>query len=187
MAKYSVEEIANYFLTNVKAEKMRINPLKLMKLIYFSYAWYLSFTDEDLFEDEIQAWKHGPVVEKVYQEFKKFGLYGDISDEYFYKAELEENDLKLSIPYIDRELIYKDLPLNNALVGTWEYYKYKSGDELEAISHTAGSPWSECYQKGQNKIINKEPYIRDLIKSRAKEAHTNAIKYLTDKGVIKNK
>lgn len=34
---------------------------KLQKLCYYSDAWYLAQTDDELFENHFEAWVHGPV------------------------------------------------------------------------------------------------------------------------------
>lgn len=36
----------------------------------------LAITDVPLFNDDIYAWKHGPVVESVYHNYKSFGSNG---------------------------------------------------------------------------------------------------------------
>ena len=76
--EYTPSHIANYFLYVARKENIDMSPLKLMKLVYFAYAWYLYLTDQDLFSEEIQAWKHGPAIRSLYDEFKRFGLYGNI-------------------------------------------------------------------------------------------------------------
>lgn len=43
-----------------------VETLKLQKLMYYSNAWSLAGWGKPLFEDEIQAWKHGPVVSSLY-------------------------------------------------------------------------------------------------------------------------
>ncbi len=43
-----------------------MTPMKLQKLVYYSQAWSLVFDDEPLFEEPIEAWKHGPVVRKLF-------------------------------------------------------------------------------------------------------------------------
>lgn len=53
-----------------------ISNLKLQKLLYYAQGSYLGLYDKPLFNDEILAWKHGPVVEGVYHEFKQNGSRG---------------------------------------------------------------------------------------------------------------
>ena len=52
-----------------KAEE--VTPLALQKLLYYAQAIFMVNHDEPLFEEECQAWVHGPVYEKVYNMFKR--------------------------------------------------------------------------------------------------------------------
>jgi len=49
-----------------------ISNLKMQKLLYYSQKVHYSFYNEPLFIDDIEAWKHGPVIPKVYQFYKKY-------------------------------------------------------------------------------------------------------------------
>ena len=40
---------------------------KLEKLAYYAQAWHLAWHPEPLFDDEIQAWREGPVVKRLYE------------------------------------------------------------------------------------------------------------------------
>ena len=68
-------DIANWFIARANREKIEnfgegVSNLKLQKIIYFAQAAHLALEDEELFSDEIHAWSYGPVVNKVYHEFK---------------------------------------------------------------------------------------------------------------------
>jgi uncharacterized phage-associated protein len=47
---------------------------KLQKLLYYVQAWSLVFTGKKVFEADIEAWLHGPVVPDIYHEYKEFGF-----------------------------------------------------------------------------------------------------------------
>ena len=53
-----------------------ISNLKLQKLLYYAQGCYLAITNEPLFDEDLLAWKHGPVVNEVYQVYKKYGSEG---------------------------------------------------------------------------------------------------------------
>jgi len=44
---------------------------KLEKLVYYAQAWHLAWHREPLFDDEIEAWKEGPVVRHLYEQHAK--------------------------------------------------------------------------------------------------------------------
>jgi len=71
MGKYNAIDIARWFLyRNIIAveelggEKMTL--LKLLKLLYYAEGSSLALGNGSLFNEEIVAWEHGPVVEEVY-------------------------------------------------------------------------------------------------------------------------
>ena len=73
--KYPASKIAEWFLAynrNIMAEEDAeyISNLKLQKLLYYAQGTYLAITGHELFKEPILAWKHGPVVNSVYQEYK---------------------------------------------------------------------------------------------------------------------
>lgn len=88
MANHTAAQVAKWFLaynrviaTDEGAEY--ISNLKLQKLLYYAQGSFLAVTDGPLFDDNIVAWQHGPVVESVYHEYKKNGSNGIPFDEDF--------------------------------------------------------------------------------------------------------
>lgn len=72
----TASDVAKQIILLAQTEKGLVNelsPLKLQKLLFYSQAWYAANKDERLFEDDILAWKHGPVIEDVYHEYKEYG------------------------------------------------------------------------------------------------------------------
>lgn len=47
-------------------DSVKLCPLRLQKLLYYCQGWSLSLLEKPLFKQDIQAWKHGPVVKDVY-------------------------------------------------------------------------------------------------------------------------
>lgn len=78
---YSASLIAKWFLfyndTLLEREDSDlISNLKLQKLLYYAQGCYLALKDEPLFYERIVNWMHGPVVEEVYYEYRKYGSKG---------------------------------------------------------------------------------------------------------------
>ena len=75
MAKYTARDVAEYYLccsVDVDSGDL-ISHLKLQKLVYYAQGIHLAARGKPLFDDEIVAWMHGPVVVELYHEFKHFG------------------------------------------------------------------------------------------------------------------
>ena len=50
-----------------------ISHLKLQKQLYYTQGFSIAFYDKPIFDDEIVAWRYGPVVRNVYNHFKEYG------------------------------------------------------------------------------------------------------------------
>ena len=79
----NVFDVAEYILL----KKGEMTTIKLQKLVYYSQAWCLVWTEKPLFPEEIQAWANGPVVPVLYNkhkgEFKvdsSFDFGGDVNN-----------------------------------------------------------------------------------------------------------
>ncbi len=53
-----------------------LSNLKIQKLLYYAQGCSLASLGKVLFEDDILAWKHSPVVESVYQKYHQYGRSG---------------------------------------------------------------------------------------------------------------
>lgn len=70
-------DIAKYFLVLVDRKAGdTITQLKLQKLIYFVQGISLALFDRPLFEEEIEAWKYGPVARALRSTFDNFEADG---------------------------------------------------------------------------------------------------------------
>ena len=100
MAKHTAAQVAKWFLAHNRIATDEegaeyISNLKLQKLLYYAQGAFLAVTNEPLFDDNIVAWLHGPVVESVYHQYKANGAQGIPFDEDFDFSEFtpEENEL----------------------------------------------------------------------------------------------
>ncbi len=74
----SAAQVAQFFLACTDPESGDATThLKLQKLVYYAQAWHLAKHGTPLFPETIEAWRHGPAVGTVYQQYKSFG-YGAI-------------------------------------------------------------------------------------------------------------
>mgnify|MGYP000999972873 FL=1 len=72
-----------------------ITNLKLQKILYYTQAWYLALFNEPLFQDDFEAWVHGPVVRELYNEYKHFSckpIEKDINEQDFNSIRNNYND-----------------------------------------------------------------------------------------------
>lgn len=66
--------VANYFLT-----KSELVPMKIQKLVYYAYVWFIALNNENaddiqnvLFKEEPASSSHGPIFPSLCREFKDY-------------------------------------------------------------------------------------------------------------------
>lgn len=70
----NAKQVAEFFLQLSEPEVGDIlSNLKIQKLVYYAQGFHLAMYDTPLFDEQIVAWEHGPVVEALYHEFKVYG------------------------------------------------------------------------------------------------------------------
>ena len=150
---YTPQHIANYFLERAEAERRPLTQLKLIKLVYIAYGWYLALTGNRLFEEPIQAWKHGPVIRSLYDEFKHFG-----SAPIDCKAmDFDLDTLEFHAPHVPDD----DKETRLILDRVWASYKDFSASALRNKTHEVDSPWDRAYVDGVRNLTLSDPDIRE--------------------------
>ena len=126
-------DVAKYILS-----KVCCTHLKLEKLTYLCYADYLCQEGDKLFLDNIYAYRLGPVIESVYEKFKKSGSgYLEIEDN---KTIYSENEKMLPIRsriLASRDGLKKLLSIDKTLN---KYANYTASDLVD-LTHNDNSPW----------------------------------------------
>ena len=143
-------DVATYILT-----KTRCTHLSLEKLVYFAYAEYLCSRSKRLFEDKIFAFTHGPVVESVYDAYKRSGYkylepYASEGDT---KVETKVQRMAARSRILFAEDGINKLKSIDATLG--EYGKLTAGT-LVSLTHRAGSPWSMTDSSKAYQLITDE-------------------------------
>lgn len=64
---------ADFLLLECRERGDVLANLKLQKLLYYSQAWHLALHGRPLFDEDFQAWAHGPVLPSQYHRFQTFG------------------------------------------------------------------------------------------------------------------
>ena len=161
-AIYEPSHIANYFLKKAHAEDIDVTQLKLLKLVYIGYGWVQAILDRPLFEDDIEAWPHGPVVPSLYNEFKHFGRKPITS----LATEFDLDSLELEVP----EIATADKNANLVLGKVWDVYYRYSASALRNKTHEANTPWTITYDDGRGRGSEIPPkLIKDHFKKRIAE------------------
>lgn len=150
---YTPQHIANYFLDAAEAEGSTVDLMKLIKLVYIAYGWVLALTGNKLFDEPVEAWKHGPVVPSIYHEFKHYRSSPICESSGIW--DMETNGYQ--IPKIPKSEKVTQMILEKV----WAAYKPFSGWSLRRKTHEAGTPWSVTYDPS----IMSKPIPDELIRN----------------------
>ncbi|WP_420329182.1 Panacea domain-containing protein [Lactiplantibacillus plantarum] len=116
---YQIDDIAAWFIN-----KEPMSDKKLQKMSYYAIAWgWALFNKSIVTNDRFEAWVHGPVSPKLYQEYRDFG-WNDIAEPVSGTPDFDDN-------------------ITGLLESVWATYGDKSGNELEALTHSE-APWQEA-------------------------------------------
>lgn len=146
-------DVANYFIEVANKTNSNISNSKLQKLVYYAQSWYLAIHDTALFQEDFEAWIHGPVVPALFQKYKSFGwetiqetvppilsieavrFLDEIAVEYFNCDNYElERMTRSELPWnLARENLAPDSPSTSIIKKEWmqEYYATHVKEEPE--------------------------------------------------------
>lgn len=152
---YNVLEVCRHIINFCNEKEYSISNLKLQKILYFVQAFFLiSFNGErKCFNEKIEAWDFGPVVQEAYHEFKQYGSgnipaiksyldYDDVDDIWSMKR----------VPFKDNIITQNDKKLIDDVVEQFANY---SATSLVSLTHNQ-APWVNAYEPHKNNEITKE-------------------------------
>jgi uncharacterized phage-associated protein len=134
---YPASLIAYAFVKKGIEEGNPITQMKLQKLVYFAHGIHLAKYGKPLINEVFQAWKFGPVVPVIYQDYKLYGsepiadtdrLFGFINHK-----------------YEEPELSKLDGKAKDAINITWEALKDVNANQLSNWTHNDNSPWHKFF------------------------------------------
>ncbi len=141
----------NYIIEKLGEKKINdLTNLKLQKLLYFAYGVHLSLFNEKLFTDEIQAWKHGPVIPLIYTNFKNHGKNPIGSD---VRATIlrDDDSGEIETPRIDET--NDENKAKSLFIACVSYGDKKAWDLVDILHHGDNSAWKKHYDQTKRGII----------------------------------
>lgn len=154
----SVLKLAHWFMVQSYFEVKKddsgfVEPLgllKVQKLLYQLKGVALAKFDMPLYEEDSLAWEYGPVVDSVYQEYKK-------------QRDLTKDEFITEDVFNDYSELMANTDIAMLLDEVWNKYGSKRASELVTITHSPGSPWA---QTDLNAIISNDitqKYFKQLL------------------------
>ncbi len=119
-------QVARFFILRAYEDgrEDQMTNMKVQKLLYYAQSLHLALFDEPLFEDEIQAWRYGPVCPPAYRFYSQF------------EAEQLPMPDKYSFSQITDDR--KDL-----LEEVWDYFGQHHAYYLSGMTHV-DFPWKKA-------------------------------------------
>ena len=139
--KLDVNKITDLIASKIILGEDSLSVLKLQKLLYYVEAWHVTFFDKKLFDEDFEAWVHGPVCREVFRRFKH-------ERKKFMYSEVSQDDL--SIPEAGNIENYSEG--SSHIENVLESYGKFSGTQLENLTHRE-EPW----QKARGNLSPSEP------------------------------
>lgn len=128
MSTYDVSNIAHFIVRKYINDGNPVTNMKLQKMLYYAWVDYYKKFHQYLFNDEICAWRYGPVVPKVYREFRIYA----------------------GTPILHTE---EPIPMDNDttefLTQFADKHKDFTASQLVNLTHRDGYPWKMVYKEGE--------------------------------------
>ena len=148
MSSVSSINVSNYFTNKAINESDPLTVMQALKLTYIAQGFHLSLKDGPFFQENIEAWRHGPVVRELYDHLCKI------------KNQEEGNHLIEQPQRSDVQFNEKQKDILTVVFGK---YANISAWDLSEMTHKRGTPWEVTYSSNPNSVIDL-----DLIKEHFK-------------------
>ncbi len=126
----SAISVANEFIRLGKEENNFFTPMQLLKLVYIAHGWMLGFFGKPLINEDVEAWKYGPVIPELYQEVKNYG------------RERIGNEIG-SWATLSRQFLNEEE--KSVIHFVYKKYGNLDGIRLSMITHQKDTPWSDIF------------------------------------------
>lgn len=135
---YPAAAVANFFIGKNESSRASLTHLKIQKLLYYAQGWFMANYDGSrLFDENIEAWKHGPVVRSVYK-----ALSGSKDSQITNKINTVYGQV-----YGPHEIDPNDESTLGFLNQFWEQFYSLDAYALTNSTHLRGTPWRTVYEQ----------------------------------------
>ena len=143
--------VANRLLQLAWTAGHSLTPMQLLKLVFLCHGWMLGLYHRELIQEDVQAWKYGPVIPELYRATKKY-RNGPVTDPLRGGAgrfdELEDDLIRQ----------------------VFDHYGRYDGRTLSNLTHETGSPWDQTWVRGERGLVISNQAIGDYYAELARRA-----------------
>jgi uncharacterized phage-associated protein len=152
---YLATAVANELLDRSAQSGQKLTQINIQKLVYFAHGWHLALRKCPLIQEPIEAWQYGPVVKRLYQQFRRFGSEPITEKAMEYQVNTR-GELIASTPSICSSDPSEDEYAKSLVGAIWTNYGGLPPFRLVEITHLAGSPWANAIAQNRSTIPNDE-------------------------------
>lgn len=133
--------VARYFIVRAYEDgiEAEMTNMKVQKLLYYSQSLHLALYDEPLFEEEIQAWRYGPVCPPAYKFYSEFEAQ---------QLPIPTQEFLLQIPE-DKKSLLEEI---------WGYFGGYHAYRLSDMTHLE-FPWKKARKGLPSQARSTEPIL----------------------------
>ncbi|MDX7746100.1 Panacea domain-containing protein [Aeromonas veronii] len=136
---YRPVDVAWKIISIASQKNLNLTHMQLQKLTYIAHGLSLAGYKAPLLDQPVSAWKFGPVIPSLYNEFKIYRS-GFIPPKVL-NVPMSKNDENLLQLVVDT-------------------YGHLSGVQLSELTHMTGTPWDQVWNRGgcnmSNAVISNE-------------------------------
>lgn len=157
---YHPVAIGNYFIALGRQEKIKINLLKLIKLVYVAQGFHIALTGKILMDEAPEAWKYGPMVPTIFYTFRNrkapFKKPAHILNEHTYQG------------WVRPDINEDDNATREILNWVWDIYKDFNADQLSTLTRGENSAWAEALKMNSKTRLRNRHITSNLLRKEFK-------------------
>ena len=144
---HDAEAVANRLIELANEDGNQLTLTQVMNLVYFCHAWMLGLYNRPLIKQPIEAWCIGPIIQDIYQKFKKY----------------HGNPIRSKIRAADANF---DHAQEDLIKQVYTKYGYLSGIRLFELTQEADAPWDRVWRRNRQNSIIPRSFITDYYSPR---------------------
>ncbi|MEA5425834.1 MULTISPECIES: Panacea domain-containing protein [Arcicella] len=157
---YSALVIASKFVNRAIDNGKPVTQMKLQKMLYIAHGLHLVYSGKPLINENIEAWKYGPVIPQVYNYYKNWGNQPIVEPTLIGALSNQAIVLKLDVLCDSAE---------QAIDLTWNITKDVDAVQLSNWTHIENSPWFKVFKNEGIENFSNAKIENDLIADYFKE------------------
>ncbi len=152
---YDARTVANEFIRLASQSGKPLTNMQIQKLVYIAHGYCLAIFNHPLINEQVQAWRYGPVIPELYYALRQYGA----------------GFVPQPLPVESMEGLS---PQDQTLIETvFNAYRRFNGAQLSTMTHQPDSPWKQVYDPRadfHSEVINNnliKNYYAKLLHERA--------------------